>query len=139
MHIRAWITGPIVVLAMLLYLQVFVQVAAQKRLKNSLRDHARKFVAGNHTLHPFPKNMYYFVMSPEGVVKEHSKDKHTVGLNLKENIYFAPVYKKIVSRGELGGGYTLFKWQQEGRLKTHLAFSLKKDGGDVLCMCNQMK
>lgn len=139
MHpLQAWITGPIVVLATFFYLHVFVQVAAQKRLKISLREHARKFVSGD-LLHPFPKNMYYFVMSPEGMVKEHSQNNYTVGLNLKENIYFAPVYKKIVSRGELGGGYTLFKWQQEGRLKTHLAFSLKKGNGDVVCMCNQMK
>ena len=139
-NIEPWVIVPVVILAMFMYVYTFVQVRERYRKKYALRQCSNAMVKGE-TVGPFPENMYYFVVDTEGKIKEHSLYNNVVGLNLEKNLYMGPVYKKIMSKGELGGGgYTYFKWQDDGgRLNTHLAYSKKQSDGNMLCVCSRDK
>ncbi len=104
-NIEPWLVVPVVIIAMFMYIYTFVQVKERQRKKYTLRQYSNA-MANGETAGPFPKNMYYFVVDTEGKIKEHSLYKNVVGLNMEKNIYMGPVYKKIMSKGELGGGGT---------------------------------
>ena len=142
--IEPLLTCLVVVIAVMLYVVKFIQIKERKWKKHILKKYYADidaYVMGEATFpkDTLPKDLYYFVVDKDGKIKEHSLHKESIGLQLDQNIYMAPAYKKFVSRGEMGGGYTTFKWQtsQEGRLGSHLAYSKKRIDGTLLCICSE--
>ena len=129
-----------IIMAMTIYLIQFLNIIQRKYQKTFLKDtkgHINSREDIDNVYNVLPSFMYMFLINDEGEVLEHTTNKNSIGLNLKNHDQLKDVYSNMLTRG-ITGGFTHFDWiNTKGEIDTHVGFSKRLDDKNTVILCSE--
>lgn len=129
-----------IIVAMTIYLIQFRNIIQRKYRKSFLKDtmqHINSEEDIDNIYKLLPSFMYMFLINDDGKVLNHTTNKKSIGLSLKNHEQLKDVYPKMLTRG-ITGGFTHFNWvNKKGEVDTHVGFSKRLDNTNTVILCSQ--